>query len=119
MTETEWTAKVCKELEGRGCVVYPIVAQMRGKSGWPDRLIISKYGVWLLEFKGLKTKVQLRQKLIMQMINRIRPGTCWVVRQGSPSACEGALLYPDESDYKTFENCTRLLTHLKDCDKDE
>ena len=83
MSESKFTRRVCLELEKEGCEVYPIVAQTMGKSGWPDRLVISAAGVWLLEFKSYSGGLRKRQQLVIQRINRVRRATAWVVREGS------------------------------------
>ena len=83
MSESKFTRRICSELENEGCEVYPIVAQTMGKSGWPDRLVICKEGVWLLEFKSYGGELRKRQQLVMQRINRVRSDTAWVVREGS------------------------------------
>ena len=85
MKEAEFTKQTCNGLEKLGCVVYPIVAQTFGVSGWPDRLVVCPPPIdkiVLLEFKGVKTPLETRQRLIMARVNRCSADTCFVVRQG-------------------------------------
>lgn len=86
MAESEFTKKCCGLLEQQGAMVYPIVAQTMGVNGWPDRLIVTQYWMWLIEFKGYNTPLRVRQRLILEKLNRTQPGCGLIIRQANPRA---------------------------------
>lgn len=68
-SESELTRLWCAKLEACGASVLPVVAGMRGRSGWPDRFIASAgVGVWI-EFKGPRGKLSpLQRSVILGLI---------------------------------------------------
>lgn len=70
MTESEWTRKLCKQMEQAGATVIAIVGSIRQQSGLPDRLIIHKDLVVLVEFKSEKGKLSLLQAVVHRDILR-------------------------------------------------
>jgi hypothetical protein len=80
MTESEWTRGICSALRARNAMVFPIVASKYQPAGWPDRLIIHKYGgTVLLEFKGHATPVSVVQKHVIANL-RERGASAFIVR---------------------------------------
>ena len=70
-SESELTRHWCAKLEACGASVLPVVAGMRGKSGWPDRFIAyrdqdtgASGSVWL-EFKLANGVVKPLQRMII------------------------------------------------------
>ena len=51
-------------MEQAGATVFPIVGSIRQQSGWPDRLIIHKDLMVLVEFKSEKGKLTLLQSVV-------------------------------------------------------
>ena len=80
MTESEWTRRVCKEMEQSGAVVRSIVARKRQAPGWPDRWIGHPWWHGHLEFKGAETRLTKLQEIVIRRIVARRPGTAYVVR---------------------------------------
>ena len=68
MKEMEFTRRICKELEADGALVFPIVAGNMQKPGWPDRLIVHRFGLFMIEFKGSTTPLSLAQKSVHSAI---------------------------------------------------
>lgn len=64
-SESELTRQWCAKLEACRASVLPVVAGMRGKSGWPDRFIAyGGVGIWI-EFKGPNGKLSALQRLVI------------------------------------------------------
>jgi hypothetical protein len=70
MTESEWTRKICKELELTGALIFAIVGAKMQASGWPDRLVICKGWCGLIEFKAAKKWLTSLQEVIVGRIIR-------------------------------------------------
>ena len=71
--ECQWTRKICKEMEKAGALCFAIVGGKMQASGWPDRLVVTKHGVVLIEFKGVKTAVTRLQLAVHREILRRGP----------------------------------------------
>ncbi len=56
-----------------GALVYPIVANSMAPPGWPDRLIVLKGLMLLVEFKGLHTAVRPAQEVVFKQIAQRYP----------------------------------------------
>ena len=82
MTESEFTRKVCKQLQELGCLVFVAAGNKYGTAGWPDRHIITLDGdIYWLEFKSREREVTALQKSILAAINKRAQCTGFVVRQ--------------------------------------
>lgn len=113
MKETQFTKRICKELEVAGCRVRVLTGNMFSKNN-PDRLVVSPAGIWLIEFKGVSTKVTAGQTLVMADLNWVRPGTCYVARQLDAAGRIGELNNANESwTYGRYTNGAELLAMLK------
>ena len=97
-SEAAFTARICDEMRAAGAVVHVLTGNALS-SGLPDRLVVTAYGTWLLEFKAADGRLRLNQALAMQEMARRQPKLCLVVRsprgQGEPillqTACEAAV----------------------------
>ncbi len=78
--EIEFTHKVCGWLEADGALVFPIVGSARQPRHWPDRLVVHRDFMLLLEFKGLTTPLTRGQLLTHNQINR-RGAYAYVVKR--------------------------------------
>lgn len=105
MPEIKFTRKICKELERVNGMIIPYVASMRNMPGVPDRYLVHKHWSGWLEFKGVHTKLQLNQKLVMRKM-RERGCPAFVVREpGVVETEEGEIL-------GEFVNVTQLIQIL-------
>lgn len=81
VTEARFTADVTKVMRNRGAMVYPLIAGHDGAPiGWPDRLVVSRQWIGLLEFKGLTTVISPNQETVIRELWRRRPGSVYIVR---------------------------------------
>jgi hypothetical protein len=72
MRESDWTRDFCKDLEAVGCIVVPhVMNQMSCNT--PDRTVVTKYGNYFVEFKGLKTKWRDGQRILAGRMNSRYP----------------------------------------------
>ena len=81
MTETQWTREIVDDLKNCNTVVFAIVGGMMQQPGWPDRYIAHTLWQGHLEFKGVKTRVGDKQKIIIRELNLRQQGIAYVIRQ--------------------------------------
>jgi len=79
MIESKWTRKVCEDLKRQNAKVVAFVGQIMQESGIPDRYVCHRLWQGFLEFKGIKTKLQLHQEIFIREISA-RGGNAYVVR---------------------------------------
>lgn len=100
MTESEWTRKMCKQMETMGAFVTALVGGRMQQSGLPDRLVIWKGVTIFIEFKSERGKLSALQSAIhRQMISR--GGHVYVARM--PGIVEGV------GEFKTGQELLQLL----------
>jgi hypothetical protein len=83
LTEASFTKLVCEELVKAGAMVKPIVAaRTSGQPGWPDRLVVHKAWMGLMEFKSgrLEAKVSRAQSIVCGQLNARSPGSAPIYR---------------------------------------
>lgn len=97
MRESQWTRKICKELEACGVRCFPNVAGARTPRGRPDRHIVTAFGTFELEFKASNGKLTAIQRHVMQLMNAVRPGAAFVVRM------PGWIENEDGEDVESFD----------------
>ena len=68
--EMIFTKRVCRELVEDGAVIFPIVASVKQPPGWPDRLVVHRTAMVLLEFKGPTTPVGRAQEVVHNQLLR-------------------------------------------------
>lgn len=68
--EAQWTKKICKGLIECGAMVFPIVASRMQPPGWPDRLVVHREWVGLIEFKGVDTIVRPVQIAVIRELRK-------------------------------------------------
>lgn len=82
ISESKWTASICKELRNKGALIIPIVGGPMQMSGLPDRCMFHAdlpKSVWL-EFKGEHTVLGTNQKILMANMNRINACSAFILR---------------------------------------
>lgn len=65
MTESALTRLWCAKLSAAGASVLPVVAGVRGRSGWPDRYVAYDGGAVWLEFKAHDGRLSPEQRAVM------------------------------------------------------
>lgn len=68
--EMIFTKRVCRELVDDGAVIFPIVASVKQPPGWPDRLVVHRHCMVLLEFKGENTPISPAQRVVHTSLER-------------------------------------------------
>lgn len=87
MNESQYTKAVCEEMEQCGASVIPYVGNTRQRNGVPDRWVgHSLFSGWL-EFKTLKGRLSLGQKICIERLNRSVKGTAYVIRSNGNVTC--------------------------------
>jgi len=92
-TESEWTRELCKELHKIGVMTRPLVGGAMTPDGWEDRLIVTRFNIFLVEFKGPKTVVSPQQKIVLRKHHVLTPGDVFLARR-NPGVREGWLIHP-------------------------
>lgn len=105
-TECEWTRGIVKEMRACGAMVFACVAQKMQEPGWPDRFVCHPWWTGWIEFKGLKTPVSTKQRIVIRELNCRKPGLAVIARY--PGIIEG-------TDYsfttgKELLECLRYLS---------
>ena len=100
MTESEWTRKICKQMETLGALVIAIVGSRMQQSGLPDRMVIWKGVVIFIEFKSEKGKLSALQTAIHKQMTS-RGAHVYVARM--PGIVEGV------GEFKTGQELLQLL----------
>ena len=109
-TETKWTRDICQEIKGLNGLVFAIVASERQEPGWPDRFICHRRWNGHIEFKGRKTPIGGKQKLILRRLRERGANAC-ITRY--PDRIET----PDGELIARFDGTGRgLLKTLRDLD---
>jgi hypothetical protein len=80
MSESKDTRELCKEIEQHGGMVFACVGSRMQPSAWPDRQITHRLWSGWIEFKNAKRKVDLKQTIIMERLNKAKPCAAYVVR---------------------------------------
>ena len=78
MRESKWTRDFCLKLTEVGCIVIPNVMGPMVRNV-PDRTIITKYGMYYVEFKGETTEWEDGQRILAGRINDRFP-CCFLYR---------------------------------------
>lgn len=81
MYESAWTKQITDDIVRCNGLVYPIVANRRAPSGWPDRIIWHAHWHGLAEFKGPSTKVEPVQDAILRELNKRQLYSAVLVRE--------------------------------------
>lgn len=79
LSEKHFTKRVCTEMQRQGAKVTAIVAQSMQEPGIPDRHVSWRGYSWWLEFKDVRTKLKLAQKIWIRENNK-RCHNAFVVR---------------------------------------
>lgn len=108
MKESEWTRKICKELEQHNALVFAIVGGPMQTVALPDRYVHHAYWCGWLEFKGAQTRLTPLQKKRIDELNRRRGGSAFVVRY------PGLIESTDGIQLGVFHNTTQLLEALEE-----
>lgn len=80
MTESEWTRDICAGIRLCNGIVQAIVGSKMQDPGWPDRFICHRYWRGHIEFKGAKTRLTDKQRIIIRGLRERQPGSAYVVR---------------------------------------
>jgi hypothetical protein len=70
MGEIAWTRRICNEMKACNALVFACVGGPMQEPGWPDRYVHHTYWSGWLEFKGVRTTVKLKQKIILRKLGR-------------------------------------------------
>ena len=71
MSESSDTRALCRRLEYRQCMTYPLIGSKYAPTGWPDRLIVMPDGeMWLIEFKKPGGRFRLEQLARLDQLGR-------------------------------------------------
>lgn len=92
MKESAFEAKICKEFREAGALVYKLPATGE-TSGLPDRLVIHRDWVGLLEFKAAGGELRANQRACLKQCQR-RGFPAFVVEESAPT--NSCLLYPTD-----------------------
>lgn len=72
---------ITTQMRKRNALVFAIVASEMQEPGWPDRILNHRYtGTVFLEFKGVHTRLNAKQRLIIKGLCE-RDCAAYVVRQ--------------------------------------
>lgn len=74
MKESEYTKRVCDSLIAFGAKILPIVASRMQPSSWPDRLVVHKSWVGLIEFKSARGVLRPAQAITIAELNKRTDG---------------------------------------------
>jgi hypothetical protein len=77
--ESKFTKKVCGILKNRGALVFACMGT-EYQSGWPDRYVSHKRWRGWIEFKSLKRRLELNQKITIQQL-RQRGDNAIIIRE--------------------------------------
>ena len=96
MNESQMSSAFCKRLKDEaGAMVYPLVGQTRGVSGWPDRLIVSKWWTGLIEFKLGNGALSKLQSDVIVNVSRRAPGFVFVAWMEAVAGEPWRLFWPE------------------------
>lgn len=108
--ETTWTRGICNEMKSMNALVFAIVGGEMQEPGWPDRYICHRRWHGHIEFKGPRTKVTTKQRLIIRRLRERGANACIVRHPNRIEDEEGKLL-------ATFDGTGRgLLATLRSLD---
>lgn len=95
MTETKWTNIVCTHARKlHGANIRVLQGSIIGEKGWPDRLIICQGFIFLVEFKGVETKIEPLQKAMLKKLHFQNKGSIFLARKLPSPLPGGLLLHP-------------------------
>lgn len=80
MPESDFTARIVRELRARNAVVCVIHQGRYSTPGTPDRYVCHRYWTGLLEFKDEGTRLRPEQRAMIREIRRRVPWAAFVVR---------------------------------------
>lgn len=81
MAEIEFTKQVMSALRKRGVKVRTLSGNLYSEAGWPDRLLWAFGEIYLVEFKGVSTKVEPHQKMVLRDLHHRNKGRVFVARE--------------------------------------
>lgn len=87
-SESDWTARMMKEIVAAGGLVMPIVAHRRGEPGWPDRLVIHTRWTGFVESKVDGRQLTTLQRVRIREIRRRLPNGAVVARRCGDGYCQ-------------------------------
>lgn len=95
MTETKWTGIVCTHARKlHGANIRVLHGSLMGEKGWPDRLICCGSGIYLVEFKGVETRLDPLQKVTLKKLHIQNKGSIFIARKLPSPLPGGLLLHP-------------------------
>lgn len=115
MTETKWTNIVCTHARKlHGANIRVLQGSIIGEKGWPDRLIICQGFIFLVEFKGVETKIEPLQKSMLKKLHFQNKGSIFLARKLPSPLPGGIILHPvTEEPLGTFKD-NNLIPALKE-----
>lgn len=80
-TESDWTRRLCKQMEEYNALVLSLVGGRIQQAGVPDRFVSHRvlFTGWL-EFKGPRTRIMEHQAVMLNRLNHGQPYSAFIVR---------------------------------------